>query len=111
MLLDKNARKVLKYFIKTNTPQDVITIACNVNLTKVDSERYNLAESTINDLLETDCITAKTENYNIVSYKLTNTGKMYFKLYRENTFYKYWYPVITSSVSLGLSLLIDLLLQ
>lgn len=108
MLLDKNARKVLKYFIKTNTFQDIITIACNVNLTKIDSERYNLAESAINDLLEANCIIVKNENYNIISYKLTNTGKMYFKSYRENTFYKYWYPVITSLISLGLSLLIGL---
>lgn len=106
MLLDKNARKVLKYFIKTNMPQDVITIACNVNLTNTDSKRYNLAETAINDLLESKCIVIKSENYNIISYKLTNTGKLYFKSYRENTFYKYWYPVITSLISLIVGLLI-----
>lgn len=101
-MLDNNAIKVLKYFIKTNTSQDIFTIACNVRLSKDNSKLVSLSESAVNDLLETNCI-----KYIDNGYQLTNFGKMYFKNNLKNNFIKYIYPLITSSISLIINLLLQ----
>ena len=101
-MLDKNAIKVLKYFIKTKDYQDKYTIACNVNLSVEDDKLVDLVEIAINDLVETNCI--KNTKW---GYQLTSYGKNYFKTSFDNIFFKYIYPLITAGISFVLSLLVD----
>lgn len=100
-MLDAPTRKVLKYFIKTNSPQSWDTIACNIKLDDDINKSILLIETALDNLVETNCI--KSVKY---GYKLTNFGRMYFKTIHNNFFYKYIYPILTASVSLILSLIL-----
>ncbi len=79
MLLEKYAKKVLKYMIKVDKPQDSFTIACNVKEIKDKDKQLELAEQSIDYLLEESYIKPDVTELNTVSYKLTNKGKTYFK--------------------------------
>ncbi len=96
-MLDSNARKVLKYFIKANSVQSWDIIAYNLNMTS--EKDIALIEIAIEDLLETNCIKCLKDDEK--SYKLTSFGKTYFK----NQFFNVWFPIFTASVSLLISLL------
>ena len=83
-MLDKNARKVLKYFIETNKNLYITDIETNLKLQTNLEKSSNLIQKAIDDLVETNCI--KSSGYNIFGYvyKLTNHGKMYFKQNRRD---------------------------
>lgn len=111
MYLDKYSKKVLKYFISTDSPQDDFTIACNVKFKNVpDKDRLSLVKKCIDILKE--CNYIKIDKAVIgknITYTLTNYGRHFFKISKENTFYKYWYPIITATISFVLSILVNLL--
>lgn len=113
MHLDKNSKKVLRYFIKTDSPQDKYTIACNVKFYKIDENKLvDTADKCIDILLECEYIKInKAVIGSSITYKLTNLGRHYFKISKENTFYKYWYPIITALISFVLSTIVNLLLK
>ena len=102
--LDKNARKVLKYFVKHNTEQTTFTIALNANLKVKNNDTYTLAKEALDDLLELHFIKITKQENNNKFYKLTNKGRMYSKKMFSNIFYKYFYPILTALISLLLSL-------
>lgn len=80
-MLDRNARKVLKFFIKNDTNQSWSSIAFKLNLTKSKNTDIDFIHKAIEDLLELGLI--KPVGYNSEKvYKLTNKGKMYFKTSR-----------------------------
>ena len=101
-MLDKNARKVLRYMIKVQAPQDEYTIAFNANLSDDPKELINLAEKALDYLLETGCVKSYISDLNTISYKLTNHGTMYFK----KKAFDYLYPIVTATISLILSLIL-----
>ena len=77
-MLDRNARKVLKFFIKNDANQSWSSIAFKLNLTKSKNTDIDFIHKAIEDLLELELI--KPVGYNSEKvYKLTNKGKMYFK--------------------------------
>ena len=101
-MLDKTARKVLRYMIKVQTPQDKYTIACNANLSDNPEELVDLSERALDYLLEVGCVKSYISDLNTISYKLTNHGTMYFK----KKAFDFLYPIITATISLILSLIL-----
>ncbi len=100
LLLDKNSRKVLNYFKRTNTKQSWDTIALNVSLNKNMEENIKLIETSLKYLSEDNYI--KPTNKVGTIYELTNKGNTYYK----NLIFIYIYPIITSTISLIVSLLL-----
>ncbi len=113
MHLDENSKKVLRYFIETESPQDKYTIACNVKFYKIDEDKLvDTADKCLDILQECECIKINKATFgNEITYKLTNLGRHYFKISKENTFYKYWYPIITASIAFVLNLIVNLIIN
>lgn len=83
-MLDKNASKILKYFIKTKTCQNRFTIAQKIKFSKDKQETINLIEISIDDLLENKLIKKSGYNQDGYNYVLTSFGKTYFKNKRSD---------------------------
>lgn len=103
-MLDKNARRILKYFVNNNTEHTVFTVSLNANLDNRKTDTYTLSKEALDDLLELHFIKITRQVDNTKFYKITNKGKMYSKKMLSNIFYKYFYPILTALISLLLSL-------
>lgn len=112
MYLDKYSKKVLKYFITNDKPQSEFVIASNIKFNDVnDDDKLDTVSKSLENLIECNCIKAKYISLNYTEYSLTNYGRHFFKISKENTFYKYWYPLITASIAFVLNLIISLLMK
>ena len=110
MHLDKYSKKVLKYLIDNDKPQSEFTLSCNIEFKKVDDkDKIEVVMKCLDILVECNCVKMVPINFSYNEYSLTNFGRNYFKISFENTFYKYWYPIITASIAFVLNLLISLL--
>lgn len=62
------------------------------------------------NLLELGCIKIVYQDLSFRTCELTNKGRMYFKILKQERFNKYWFPILTSVISYILGLLTNLLI-
>lgn len=101
-MLDKNHYKILKFLntIDFNGCRAIL-ISLNTNLDLDDV--YQILE-----YLEFHKYVEKLPNCN---WRIIYNGKKYQKIYFEQQFQKYWFPIITATISYVLSLITNLLLK
>lgn len=106
MDLDKNAKLILKQFIKDDREYTDINLAHFLQIDDLDS-----INKSINDLLELNLIKIKYSDLNYTSYILTNKGKFYFKNNFKDKFDKYLFPIILAVITYLLGLISGLILK
>lgn len=105
-MLDKFSKSVLKQFVKRDINYTNITLC---HYLKIDDS--DKVDKSLNILLELDLIKIKSKDLNCIIYCLTNKGRNYFKTLNNENFNKYWFPIITSTISYILGIITNLLLK
>lgn len=108
-MIDKNSRKLLKYFIKNDNQHTQITLACNFKLCDIDN--YSAIGKSLKILSECNFIRISHKYNNCVVYSLTNSGRMYFKNKLTDNFKNYFYPIVVATITSTISLLLSLILK
>ena len=99
-------KKLLKQFIKDDIEYTSFTLC---NFLKI--ENIDAVENSLKDLLSLDYIKIVHQDLDYVSYRITPTGRDYFKNKSKNIFDKYIFPIILSVISFVLGLISGLLLK
>lgn len=104
-MLDKNSKIILKYFINNDTQYSELSM-CTATQFK-DLDKMILI---FDNLLELGCIKIVYQDLSFRTCRLTNKGRTYFKILKQERFNKYWFPILTSAISYILGLLTNLLI-
>ena len=102
MCLDKNYCKILKFLISKKEygcRSIYISIGCKIPLDDVD---FLLEE------LKNNKYVGQLPNFN---WKVLYYGKKYKKIYIEQQFLKYWFPILTATISYLLGLITNLIMK
>lgn len=104
-MLDKNSKIILKHFIDNNTQYSELSMCMAIQFKDLDKMII-----IFDNLLELGCIKIVYQDLSYRTCELTNKGRMYFKIQRQERFNKYWFPILTSAISYILGLLTNLLI-
>ena len=104
-MLDKNSKIVLKYFISNDAHYSELSMCMAIQFENLDKMIL-----IFDNLLELGCIKIKYQDLSFRTCELTNKGRMYFKIRKQERFNKYWFPILTSAISYILGILTNLLI-
>lgn len=104
-MLDKNSKIVLKYFISNDVHYSELNMCMAIQFKDLDKMIL-----IFDNLLELGCIKIVYQDLSFRTCELTNKGRLYFKILKQERFKKYWFPILTSVISYILGLLTNLLI-
>ena len=103
--MDKNAKRILKYFNKERIKTTSSVVASELNMDLDD------VENSVNDLLEYEFLKICYSDMTYTMYTSTAKGFNYFKTNNKELFFKYLYPILTALISFVLGLIANLLMK